>query len=45
MVSPSLSASDGFDKSAKSFPEVFDSSVVTQAGSKSLSVTQSNVKK
>ncbi len=35
VVSPSISASDGFDESAKSFPEVFVSSVVTQAWSKS----------
>ncbi len=44
-MSPSLSVSDGFDESAKSFPEVFVSSVVTRAGKKSLSVTQSDVKK
>ncbi len=35
VVSLSLSASDGFDESAKSFPEVFVSSVVTRAGGKS----------
>lgn len=46
IVSPSLLISEGSeDENAQSFPEVFVSSVVTRAGSKSLSGTQSDVKR
>lgn len=45
IVSPSLLISEGSeDKNAQNFPEVFVSSVVTRAGSKSLSGTPSDVK-
>lgn len=45
VVYPSLLMSDILDENTQGFPEVFVSSVVTRAGSKSLSETQTEVKK